>query len=189
VQCCQKQGEAVAGARISPGTVCLPAGPLPSLVARFPAPHRLCLASLRRPQVKHLQPIPTNPDGTPALELPSAAASAELKDLSESLQDTQVGGWAGRECAALAAAGAQPAGWLATRLQPSPGCRCARPGAASCRLLESPLLALPPCLRVVQPAGALVGKCRTLDQAKAVVTFLDAASGELASGRVGLAGS
>jgi len=30
----------------------------------------------------------------------------------------------------------------------------------------------------VQPAGALVGKCRTLDQAKAVVTFLDAASGE-----------
>ena len=28
----------------------------------------------------------------------------------------------------------------------------------------------------VQPAGALVGKCRTLDQAKAVVSFLDAAS-------------
>jgi tRNA(Met) C34 N-acetyltransferase TmcA len=30
--------------------------------------------------------------------------------------------------------------------------------------------------RAVQPAGALVGKCRTLDQARAVVTFLDAAS-------------
>lgn len=28
----------------------------------------------------------------------------------------------------------------------------------------------------MQPAGALVGKCRTLDQARAVVTFLDAAS-------------
>lgn len=31
-------------------------------------------------------------------------------------------------------------------------------------------------LRDVQPAGALVSKCRTLDQAKAVVSFLDAAS-------------
>lgn len=29
---------------------------------------------------------------------------------------------------------------------------------------------------MVQPAGALVGRCRTLDQARAVVTFLDAAS-------------
>ncbi len=28
----------------------------------------------------------------------------------------------------------------------------------------------------LQPAGALVGKCKTLDQARAVVTFLDAAS-------------
>ena len=27
-----------------------------------------------------------------------------------------------------------------------------------------------------QPAGAVVGRCRTLDQARAVVTFLDAAS-------------
>ncbi len=34
--------------------------------------------------------------------------------------------------------------------------------------------ALPCSPRVLQ--GALVGKCRTLDQAKAVVTFLDAAS-------------
>ena len=29
---------------------------------------------------------------------------------------------------------------------------------------------------VMQPAGPLVGKCRTLDQARAVMTFLDAAS-------------
>ena len=28
----------------------------------------------------------------------------------------------------------------------------------------------------VQPAGPLVAKCRTLDQARALVTFLDAAS-------------
>ena len=28
----------------------------------------------------------------------------------------------------------------------------------------------------MQPAGALVAKCRTLDQARAVMTFLDAAS-------------
>ncbi|KAL4434095.1 hypothetical protein ABPG75_000536 [Micractinium tetrahymenae] len=65
--------------------------------------------------VKYIQPIATNPDGTPAVELPQAAARAELKELTDSLADTQ-------------------------------------------------------------PAGALVGKCRTLDQAKAVVTFLDAAS-------------
>lgn len=31
-------------------------------------------------------------------------------------------------------------------------------------------------LSLLQPAGALVGKCKTLDQARAVVTFLDAAS-------------
>lgn len=66
--------------------------------------------------MKYIQPIATNPDGTPAVALPQAAAAAELRELSESLADTQ-------------------------------------------------------------PAGALVGKCRTLDQAKAVVTFLDAASG------------
>ena len=29
---------------------------------------------------------------------------------------------------------------------------------------------------LVQPAGSLVNKCRTLDQARAVMTFLDAAS-------------
>ncbi|PRW57974.1 N-acetyltransferase 10 [Chlorella sorokiniana] len=65
--------------------------------------------------VKYIQPLPTNPDGSVAVELPQAAAAAELRELSDSLADTQ-------------------------------------------------------------PAGALVGKCRTLDQAKAVVTFLDAAS-------------
>eukprot|EP00887_Chlorella_sp_A99_P003429 scaffold7.g3429.t1 len=65
--------------------------------------------------VKHIQPLPTNADGTPAVEAHGAAAAAELADLAASLADTQ-------------------------------------------------------------PAGALVGKCRTLDQAKAVVTFLDAAS-------------
>lgn len=65
--------------------------------------------------VRHIQPVPTNPDGTPAIETPGAAAAAELKDLTESLAD-------------------------------------------------------------VQPAGALVGRCKTLDQARAVVSFLDAAS-------------
>ena len=65
--------------------------------------------------VRHIQPVPTNPDGTPAVPSPNAAAAAELKDLTESLRE-------------------------------------------------------------VQPAGALVGKCRTLDQARAVVSFLDAAS-------------
>ncbi len=32
------------------------------------------------------------------------------------------------------------------------------------------------CLCVVQPAGPLVAKCKSLDQARAVMTFLDAAS-------------
>lgn len=41
---------------------------------------------------------------------------------------------------------------------------------------------------VVQPAGALVGRCRTLDQAKAVVTFLDAASGAWCSPGAGCFG-
>lgn len=31
-------------------------------------------------------------------------------------------------------------------------------------------------LRMMQPVGALVAKCKTMDQARAVVTFLDAAS-------------
>lgn len=31
-------------------------------------------------------------------------------------------------------------------------------------------------LLLLQPAGALVSKCKTLDQARAVVTFLDAVS-------------
>lgn len=65
--------------------------------------------------VRHIQPVPTNPDGTPAVPTPNVAAAAELKDLTESLRE-------------------------------------------------------------VQPAGALVSKCRTLDQARAVVSFLDAAS-------------
>jgi N-acetyltransferase 10 len=65
--------------------------------------------------VRHIQPIPTNPDGTPVVPSANAAANAELKDLTESLRE-------------------------------------------------------------VQPAGALVSRCRTLDQARAVVSFLDAAS-------------
>jgi N-acetyltransferase 10 len=65
--------------------------------------------------VRNIQPIPTNPDGTPAITTPGQEAKMELKELTESLRD-------------------------------------------------------------VQPAGSLVSKCRTLDQAKAVVSFLDAAS-------------
>jgi N-acetyltransferase 10 len=65
--------------------------------------------------VRLIQPIPTNPDGTPVVPSANAAANAELKDLTESLRE-------------------------------------------------------------VQPAGALVSRCRTLDQARAVVSFLDAAS-------------
>lgn len=65
--------------------------------------------------VRHIQPIPTNPDGTPLVPSANAATNAELKDLTESLRE-------------------------------------------------------------VQPAGSLVSRCRTLDQARAVVSFLDAAS-------------
>lgn len=43
-------------------------------------------------------------------------------------------------------------------------------GALLCLSLDS--RAMP----AVQPAGPLVTKCRTLDQARAVMTFLDAAS-------------
>lgn len=52
-------------------------------------------------QVKYIQPLPTNPDGTPAVELPSAAASAELKELGESLADTQVCGGDAAHAAAV----------------------------------------------------------------------------------------
>ena len=65
--------------------------------------------------VRHIQPIPTNPDGTPLVPSANAATNAELTDLTESLRE-------------------------------------------------------------VQPAGSLVSRCRTLDQARAVVSFLDAAS-------------
>ncbi|KAK9824701.1 hypothetical protein WJX72_012506 [[Myrmecia] bisecta] len=65
--------------------------------------------------VKAIQPLPMNPDGTPAETTASGTASTELKELTEALADTQ-------------------------------------------------------------PAGSLVAKCRTLDQARAVVTFLDSAS-------------
>ena len=65
--------------------------------------------------VRAIKPVPTNPDGSLAIETEGMAASAELKELQESLSD-------------------------------------------------------------VQPAGALVSRCKTLDQGKAVVSFLDAAS-------------
>lgn len=42
-------------------------------------------------KVKFIQPLPTNPDGSVAVELPQAAAAAELRELSDSLADTQVG--------------------------------------------------------------------------------------------------
>lgn len=40
-----------------------------------------------------------------------------------------------------------------------------------------------------QPAGSLVAKCRTLDQARAVVTFLDAASEKTLRATVALTAS
>lgn len=134
----------------------------PSLLAPFlPSLHFTSPSPSPPPtpwQVKYIQPLPTNPDGTPAAELPQAAATAELRDLTESLADTQVR--SGRAAAAVGGAGCKVRA------------RCPPPA------LPDPLLtraaALPPAW---QPAGALVGKCRTLDQAKAVVTFLDAASG------------
>ena len=66
-----------------------------------------------------------------------------------------------------------------------PFCAVVLAGSASCHRSEAaraasirlPTPPIPPT-HWLQPAGALVGKCRTLDQAKAVVTFLDAASGE-----------
>jgi N-acetyltransferase 10 len=78
--------------------------------------------------VRHIQPIATNPDGTPLVPSANAAANAELKDLTESLRD-------------------------------------------------------------VQPAGALVSRCRTLDQARAVVSFLDAASEKTLRSTVALTAS
>lgn len=65
--------------------------------------------------IREIKPVPTNPDGSLAIETEGMVASAELKELQDSLND-------------------------------------------------------------VQPAGALVSRCKTLDQAKAVVSFLDAAS-------------
>ena len=65
--------------------------------------------------IRSIKPVPTNPDGSLAIETEGMAASAELKELQASLED-------------------------------------------------------------VQPAGALVSRCKSLDQGKAVVSFLDAAS-------------
>ena len=44
-----------------------------------------------------------------------------------------------------------------------------------CSCCAAELRELNESLAETQPAGALVGRCRTLDQARAVVTFLDAA--------------
>jgi N-acetyltransferase 10 len=44
-------------------------------------------------------------------------------------------------------------------------------------------------LRDSQPAGPLVGLCRTIDQAKAVVTFLDSASEKTLRSTVALTAS
>ena len=41
--------------------------------------------------VKSIAPLPTDPDGTPVVPPPSAAAAAELAELTQSLADTQVG--------------------------------------------------------------------------------------------------
>ena len=65
--------------------------------------------------IRNIKPVPTNPDGSLAIETEASSSVAELQDLQESLSD-------------------------------------------------------------VQPAGSLVSRCKTLDQAKAVVSFLDAAS-------------
>jgi N-acetyltransferase 10 len=54
-----------------------------------------------------------------------------------------------------------------------PGNAAAGGAAASA---DPELASLAEGLRDVQPAGALVSRCRTLDQARAVVSFLDAAS-------------
>jgi N-acetyltransferase 10 len=65
--------------------------------------------------IRAIKPVPTNPDGSLAIETEGMVATAELKELQDSLTD-------------------------------------------------------------VHPAGALVSRCKTLDQGKAVVSFLDAAS-------------
>lgn len=65
--------------------------------------------------IRNIKPVPTNPDGSLAIETEASASLSELKELQESLHD-------------------------------------------------------------VQPAGSLVTRCKTLDQGKAVVSFLDAAS-------------
>ena len=62
---------------------------------------------------------------------------------------------------------------LATGADGAPAAPELLPSAAASAELKE----LTDSLADTQPAGALVGKCRTLDQAKAVVTFLDAASG------------
>ncbi|GIL51445.1 hypothetical protein Vafri_7426 [Volvox africanus] len=77
--------------------------------------------------IRFIEPLPTNPDGTP-VDDPGRAARAELAELTGSLADTQ-------------------------------------------------------------PAGSLVGRCRTLDQARAVITFLDAASEKTLRSTVALTAS
>ncbi|GAB4815551.1 hypothetical protein N2152v2_002597 [Parachlorella kessleri] len=57
--------------------------------------------------VKYIQPLPTNADGTPAVETPGSAAAAELKELASSLADTQPAGALVSKCHILDQANAR----------------------------------------------------------------------------------
>lgn len=96
--------------------------------------------------VKNIEPLPVDTDGTND----ASGKDTELKGLSESLSDTLVGH-------------AHP---KLTQTSDRPLCN------ASLTVCVNRLMV---CV-CVQPAGPLVAKCRTLDQARAVMTFLDAAS-------------
>lgn len=54
-----------------------------------PLPHAQVLPTSSL--VKYIEPVPLNPDGTPVND-PGHAAQTELKELTTSLADTQVGG-------------------------------------------------------------------------------------------------
>jgi N-acetyltransferase 10 len=57
------------------------------------------------------------------------------------------------------------------------------------RVAKAELKELADSLSDTQPAGGLISKCRTLDQAKAVITFLDAASEKTLRSTVALTAS
>ncbi len=153
--------------------------------------------------IKSIEPVELDEDGLPRNSA-ALAAQRELKQLGESLSDTQVrreggrgvgGGGRGRGCwhGCGLLAWVRPAGRRGLGQAQAAVARCC---ACACHLAAHSAEALrcwPAAngrpLPAAQPAGALVSRCRTLDQARALVTFLDASSEKTLRSTVALTAS